>query len=677
MKILIVDDMTNDRLLLRSVVERYGHEVIEAGNGLEGIEMARANRPDLILSDALMPVMDGFRFLRILKGDEALKAIPFIFYSATYKGQKDIELALSLGAQAYIIKPKEPQELWEEVTNTLNKRPIQRESPPVLLPADEEYLSRYSEVVAIKLEEKVQELQITIENYKKAEEFIKNILEGITEGLAVIDPEYKIILANRAFGFHLKKKVEDLKGKFCYEVSHQFTRPCFEAGTECPVQKTFDTGNPQNVLHIHKDSEGHSLYVEIKSYPMKDASGKIVSVIETVRYVKEKKHLDEQLQHAQKMESIGHLASGVAHDFNNFLTAIIGCSTLLDMKLAKNSPLREYTNAILSTSERAAQLTRSLLTFSRKQTIDPMPVNLNELLTVIGKLLLKLVGADILLNLTLSEQILTIMAVSAQMIQTVMNLVTNARDAMPDMGTLTICTESTNLDEEFVRLYGYGEPGTYALLSVTDTGVGMDEKVRKRIFEPFFTSKEEGMGTGLGLSIVYGIIKQHNGYVHVCSEPGKGTTFKIYLPLLTAGVEEEKAGKVSLPKGGAETILLAEDDAPARNIVRKVLEGYSYKVIEAKNGNDAVTQFRKNPDQIDLLLFDLMMPRKNGWEAYQEIMKIKPGVKVLFMSGYSADFIRTKGIPRTVGNYLAKPITPQELFRKVMEVLDNKEKEKF
>jgi len=675
MKILIVDDIADDRLLLRYVVERYGHEVVEAGNGLEGIEMASAHRPDLILSDALMPVMDGFRFLRILKGDEALKSIPFIFYSAIYKGQKDIELALLLGAQAYIIKPKEPEELWEEVTGALNKRPLQQESSPIFLPADEEYLSRYSEVVAIKLEEKVRELQITIDDNKKAEEFINNVLESTDEGLAVIDLEYKILLANRAFGGHLKRRVEDLTGKFCYEVSHLLTRPCFEAGTECAVQKTFETGNPRNVLHIHKDSEGRSLYVEIKSYPMKDASGKIVSVIETVRDVTEKKHLEEQLQHAQKMESIGHLASGVAHDFNNFLTAIIGCGTLLDMKLAKNSPLREYTNAILSTTERAAQLTKSLLTFSRKQTINPMPANLNELLTVIWNLLLKLVGEDIKLNLTLTEQILTIMADSGQIIQVVMNLVVNARDAMQDMGTLTICTESVHLDEGFVQVYGYGEPGTYALLSVTDTGVGMDEKVRKRIFEPFFTTKEEGIGTGLGLSIVYGIIKQHKGYVNVISEPGQGTTFKIYLPLLTARAEEEKAGEVRLPKGGAETILLAEDDVPARNIVRKVLEGYGYKVIEAKNGNDAVTQFRKNPDQIDLLLFDLMMPRKNGWEAYQEIMKIKPDVKVLFMSGYSADYIRTKGIPRTLGNYLAKPIVPQDLFRKVIEVLDKNEKQ--
>ncbi|MCJ7603786.1 MAG: response regulator [Desulfobulbaceae bacterium] len=673
MKILIVDDMADDRLLLRYVVERYGHEVIEAGNGLEGIEMAAAHRPDLILSDALMPVMDGFRFLRMLKADDALKAIPFIFYSATYKEQKDIGLAISLGAEAHIIKPKEPEELWEEVTGILNKRPHQRESPPVLLPADEEYLSRYSEVVATKLEKKVRELQLIIEDYSKAEAFIKNVLESIDDGLAVIDPQYKIILANRAFGYQLKRSVEDLKGKFCYEVSHLLTRPCFEAGTECAVQKTFETGKPRNASHIHKDSEGRSLYVEIKSYPMKDASDKIVSVIETVRDVTEKKHLEEQLQHAQKMESIGHLASGVAHDFNNFLTAIIGCATLLDMKLAEGSPLREYTNAILSTSERAAQLTKSLLSFSRKQAINPVRVNLNELLTVIWKLLLKLAGEDIKLNLTLSEQVLTIMADSGQIIQVVMNLVTNARDAMPDMGTLTICTESAHLDEEFVQMYGYGEPGSYALLSVTDTGVGMDEKVRKRIFEPFFTTKEEGMGTGLGLSIVFGIIKQHNGYIHVYSEPGRGTTFKIYLPLLTAGAAEEKAGEVSLPKGGAETILLAEDDDPARNIVRKVLEGYGYKVIEAKNGDDAVAQFRENPDKIDLLLFDLKMPRKNGWEAYQEIMQIKPGAKILFMSGYSADFIRTKGIPHTVGNFLAKPIVPQELFRKVMEVLDKKE----
>jgi CheY-like chemotaxis protein len=263
------------------------------------------------------------------------------------------------------------------------------------------------------------------------------------------------------------------------------------------------------------------------------------------------------------------------------------------------------------------------------------------------------------------------MADSGQIEQVLMNLATNARDAMPHGGLLTIETELVELDEQYIKTHAVEAPGMYARISVTDTGIGMDEKTRERIFEPFFTTKEMGRGTGLGLAIVYGIIKQHNGYINVYSEPGKGTTFRIYIPLIKPEFKEVESMVLSAPKGGTETILIAEDDTEVRRITKEVLENFGYKVIEAVNGVDAINKFIENKDRIRLLLFDLIMPKKNGREAYEEIRKIMPDIKVLFTSGYPADIIHEKGVLEEGINFISKPVSPDDLLRKVREVLDN------
>ena len=383
----------------------------------------------------------------------------------------------------------------------------------------------------------------------------------------------------------------------------------------------------------------------------------------------EKEKLHAQLLQAQKMEAVGQLAGGIAHDFNNILTAMIGYGHLLKMKLKEEDPLRSYADHILSLSDRAANLTQSLLAFSRKQIINPRPVDLNEIIKRIDYLLSRIIGEDIKLQTMLSEKDLIVMADPGQIEQVLMNLATNARDAMPEGGLLTIGTETVDIDHEFIREHGFGKEGKYALISLTDTGAGMDRETREKIFEPFFTTKEVGKGTGLGLSMVYGIIKQHEGYINVYSEPGRGTTFRIYLPLIEAKVEEIKPEVIQPIETGTETVLLAEDETAVREFTKKLLEEYGYKVITAANGQDAIDEFKAHKDEIQLVLLDVIMPNRNGKEAYDEIKKIRPDIKVLFMSGYPADIIHKHEIIEKGFAYIEKPASPTKLLRKIREVL--------
>jgi signal transduction histidine kinase/CheY-like chemotaxis protein len=384
----------------------------------------------------------------------------------------------------------------------------------------------------------------------------------------------------------------------------------------------------------------------------------------------EKEQLEEQLRHAQKMEAVGTLAGGIAHDFNNILTAIIGYASLLQAEMEKDDPLRGKVEQILDSAGKAANLTQGLLAFSRKQLIEPRPVNLNECIKNVEKLLSRLIREDIEIRVNLAGEDLVVLADSGQIQQALMNLVTNARDAMSDGGVLTIATGSVKVGREFFRAKGHERPGRYALLSVTDTGVGMDERTREKIFDPFYTTKEVGMGTGLGLSMVYGIIKQHEGYIDVSSKPGEGTTFRIYLRLAGAGVEEKEQKMLGPVKGGDEEVLIAEDNESVRRLSKEILEGYGYSVIEATDGEDAIRKFMENKERIQILLLDVMMPKKNGRDVYEKAIKVRPDIKALFMTGYASDIIHEQGIVKGRINMIYKPVSPEALLRKVREVLD-------
>jgi signal transduction histidine kinase len=418
-------------------------------------------------------------------------------------------------------------------------------------------------------------------------------------------------------------------------------------------------------------TDGSSFLAEYWAHPLQ-REGRTIGAVVTFIDITEHRKLEDQLRQAQKMEGIGQLAGGVAHDFNNILSAIIGYGHLTLMKMQGNDPVRHYIEQILQSSERATALTQSLLAFSRKQVVKKEPIKLNSVVGNFEKVLARLLREDIELKTRYSEEELTILAGRGQIEQVIMNLVTNARDAMPAKGALTIETGRMVLDESFLSAHGYGLIGEYAMITVSDTGIGMDKETRRRIFEPFFTTKEQGKGTGLGLATVYGIVKSHDGFINVYSEPGKGTVFHIYIPLVRTGASEAEPEKQepALLAGGTETILLAEDDAILRKMTCTVLKHMGYTVIEAENGQEAVEKFIENKDIIRLVILDGIMPKMNGKEAHKEISVLVPGVRCIFMSGYAEDIFTKDGILQAEVTFLSKPVTPSVLLGKVREVLD-------
>jgi CheY-like chemotaxis protein len=328
-------------------------------------------------------------------------------------------------------------------------------------------------------------------------------------------------------------------------------------------------------------------------------------------------------------------------------------------------------NEVLIAADRAVNLTKRLLVFSRKQAVEVKPVNINELILDLQKMLVRIISERIEFNLELADRPLIVLTDAGQLEQVLINLAGNARDAMPEGGRLTISTERKDLDDAYVAAYGYGTPGRYALITVADTGQGMDAETQKKIFEPFFTTKGIGEGTGLGLAISYGIIKQHNGNIQVYSEPGQGTVFKMYLPLSEEATAPEKKMEAAVPiTGGKETILVAEDDASLRKLSRIMLESFGYTVLSAEDGEDAIATFMENREKISLVLLDMIMPKKNGKEVSEALRKASPGIKILFASGYTMDIIKTRELTEAGFDFIQKPVLPRDLLSKVREILD-------
>jgi signal transduction histidine kinase/DNA-binding response OmpR family regulator len=490
------------------------------------------------------------------------------------------------------------------------------------------------------------------------------LLDAIPDSITLQSPDLKVLWANNSAAAWQKKKPEELVGRHCYEFWHHKSEPC----DRCPVLKSFRTCD--EALEIITAPNGRTW--ELRSIPVRE-DGIVANVIEVARDVTEQRKLEAKYLHAQKMESIGTLAGGIAHDFNNILTAIIGYGEFALMKMAADDPHRSNIHSILEAADRAAHLTRELLLFSRKQVGERKPVDLNDVIQKGEKFLRRVIGEDIEFKVTLHDSSLPVNADGHQLEQVLMNLATNARDALPGGGTFSIKTGLSNLGEDYIAAHGYGKPGPYALITATDNGNGMENETRERVFEPFFTTKEVGKGTGLGLSVAYGIIKQHEGYINVQSVPGGGTEFMIYLPIISEDLTAEIARcRQQVLNRGTETVLLAEDDEAVRNMSQALLTECGYKVIAAVDGEDAVRKFMTDKETIDLLIFDLVMPRKSGYDAFEEIRNEKPGIKIIFMSGYAPDYVQQKVKNGENVHQLQKPSSPPELLEKVRSVLDSK-----
>jgi signal transduction histidine kinase/ActR/RegA family two-component response regulator len=382
---------------------------------------------------------------------------------------------------------------------------------------------------------------------------------------------------------------------------------------------------------------------------------------------------EEQLRQAQKMDAIGRLAGGVAHDFNNLLSVILSYGYLAKKELNDDHPLRADLEEIVKAGERASALTKQLLTFSRQQPIEPRALDLGQTLAGMEKMLRRLLGADVEVTILPEPGLWTVLADPGHIEQVVMNLVVNARDAMPGGGKLTLELKNVELDQEYAEAHLDAAPGPYVMLAVTDTGSGIDKATLARIFEPFFTTKEAGKGTGLGLATVFGIVKQSKGHVWVYSEPGHGTAFKVYLPRASGAAKSVPAGQGDAParaRGGHETVLIVDDDDQVRAVACTILRRNGYVVLEASNGGEALLIAEQHGATIHLLLTDVVLPRLSGRQIAERVAKARPGIKVLYMSGYTDDAILQHGILESNVAYLQKPLTPEGLSRKVRAVLD-------
>ncbi len=666
MKVLIVDDNDQNLYMLEALLRGNGHHVVSAHDGDEALAGLKAEGADVIISDILMPVMDGFQLCRAVRSDDALKDIPFVFYTATYTEAKDVKFGLSLGADRYLIKPQ-PDALLQAVTDLIAERTA---GAAVRQPLGKEmeFFRQHNEALFRKLEKKISDLELANRTLRESEEKYRSLFEESKDVVFISTPEGRFIDINQAgvelFGYSSKEELLEVDIERDLYVHLDYRKEL--------LKMLDDQGYVKDYELLMKNKNGDILIVLETATAFRDKMGFVASYRGMLRDITHQRKLEQQLMQAQKMEAVGQLAGGIAHDFNNFLTAIMGYGSILQMGMEEDNALRTHVRQILSSAERAANLTKQLLIFSRKQVMDPRPVKINQIIFAIEKLISRLIGEDIDMKLTLSPEDLTIRADICQIEQVLMNLATNARDAMPNGGMLTIKTESVVMDDEFMRTHGYDKEGTYVVLTVSDTGEGMDEKTREKIFEPFFTTKEAGKGTGLGLAMVYGIVKQHNGYINVYSEHGEGTSFRIYLPSIEDTVEEKMTPGQPDAIGGNETVLLTEDDSEVRKMVSGLLTDFGYTVIEAKDGEDAVERFREHRDDIQLVILDVIMPKKNGKEVYSEVVQMKPEIKVIFASGYPVDVIRRKGIIEEGMEFISKPFAPSEFLKTIRKVLQQK-----
>ena len=634
LRVLILEDHPTDAHLLVEELCQAGMEPEWECVDCEADYLAGlVSMPQIILSDYILSRFDGLRALRLLR--ERGLDIPFIIVSGTI-GEDLAAMAMREGATDYLSKDCRGR-LGEAVTRALQrKQPREEKSTEEALQAAQE---RLQHILAA----------------SPAVLFTLAVAEGRIQGMSWISDSVREML-----GY---SPAEVLGGDWWVRNIHPDDRDRVVEQTRAEL---FAQDRTQHEYRFrHRDGTYRWTRGEIRL--VRNANGQPVEAVGSWSDITERKNLEDQFRQAQKMEAVGRLAGGVAHDFNNLLTVINGYSDLILGTLRPADPLYGMVEQIRKSGERATLLTRQLLTFSRREVSQPVVLDLNVLLLNAESMLGRLIGEDVELVVRPGPDLWRVRADPGQMEQVVMNLAVNAREAMPTGGTFTLGTANVELDANHANSHADAWPGEYVLLAVSDTGCGMDAQTKARIFEPFFSTKG-AKGTGLGLAAVFGIIKQASGHIEVHSEPGMGTTFRIYLPRATA--EAHRSSGPGTATHGSETILLVEDAERVRTLARLILHRNGYRVLEARDGEEALRLSEQHPGLIHLLVTDVVMPSMSGRQLAERLLTPRPALKVLYMSGYTDDAIVRHGILEAGTPFLQKPFTTEGLARKVREVLD-------
>ncbi len=646
-RILIVDDEFHNRQLLEVMLAREGCLVLTAASGEEALAVVAQRPPDLIIIDVMMPGLDGFQVTRALKGAVATKNIPVIILTA--RDDRDARMmGLNSGAEDFITQPVDHGELCARVRNLLR------------LKAYCDYHDRYSQLLEGEVGSRTAELVAS-------ERLYRSTFDAAPVGIAHVGLDGRWLRVNQ--------RLRDLLGYAHGELPGVASQGLHQSPGEVESWRQMAAGTRDRCVTDEKQLrrlDGGLVWARVNASVHRDEQGRALHFIAVIEDITERRELEAQVRQASRMDAIGQLASGVAHDFNNILSVVISYSEMLAADMEEGDPMRADLGEIQRAGLRAADLTRQLLAFSRKQVLQLRSVDLNEVLLGMETMLRRLIGENVELTATRSPALRKILVDPGQMEQVIMNLAVNARDAMPRGGRLTLETAEQYLDEAFAREHAGVKPGPHVVLTVSDSGTGMDGPTLAQMFEPFFTTKEVGKGTGLGLATVFGIVRQSGGTITVRSELGEGTTFKVYLPTQDqdSGARASSISPDHPTLCGTETILLVEDEERVRDLVRTILCRYGYNVLDAQGGGDALLLCEQHHRAIDLLLTDVVMPRMSGRQLAERLVAIHPALRVLYMSGYTDDVVVRHGALDSTIRFLQKPITPESLGRAVREALD-------
>lgn len=682
-RVLIVDDKEENLYYLQALLTGHGFEVDTARHGAEALVKARKALPRLVVSDLLMPVMDGYTLLRHWKADPVLNAVPFIVYTATYTEAEDERLALGLGADAFILKPAEPEDFMGRIRKVLARGGTTSPFAPETVTGQEhDLLKVYSETLIRKLEEKSLQLELSNralqedvahrrraeEELRESEERFRATFEQAAVGLAHVGVDGRFLRVNDKLCAITGYPREELIRLTFVDLTVPEDRP------EAVTARLAILAGRQRDFSAEKRYQrkgGEVVWVNVVTSLLRDAAGEPKYFITVVSDITERRKLEQQLLRSQRMESIGTLAGGIAHDLNNLLAPI-----MLGVNILKSTPSGASSPQVIENMERsakrAASLVRQVLSFARGVDGRRVPLHLRHVIEEIESIVEGTFPKNITVKIELAADLWRVLGDHTQLNQVVLNLSVNARDAMPGGGRLRLRAKNVELDSHYAAMNPGVVAGRYVLLEVTDSGHGIPHEIVDRIFEPFFTTKEQGKGTGLGLSTVLGIVRSHGGMVNVYSEPGHGTTFKVYLPALR-DAETGGGGPPSphrLPRGKGELVLVVDDETSIVDITRDTLEAFGYRVLTAMNGAEAVGLYKAEKKNVGAVITDMMMPAMDGPALIAALREIDPQVRVIAVSGLGAHGDVIFGDAATPDYFLQKPYTAETLLVTLREALE-------